>query len=81
MNALSSNKGNVATPRITYWEFPIRIEYVVDGDTMLVEDVLICEYDGIQKKTWLEKINTGRSFDRLWKCKTKNNNDKTESEW
>ena len=35
------------TPEITYGEFPFRLEYEMDGEVVVVEDTVICEYDGI----------------------------------
>ncbi|MBG9736742.1 hypothetical protein [Paenibacillus alvei] len=35
------------SPRITYGEFPFRLEYEINGQRKVVEDTLICEFDGI----------------------------------
>lgn len=34
-------------PVITYAEFPFEIVYEIDGDTVTVNDIYVCEYDGI----------------------------------
>ena len=34
-------------PEITYGEFPFRIEYEIDDERFIVEDTVICEFDGI----------------------------------
>ena len=62
-------------PEITYCEFPVRIEYVVGNETIVIDDVLICEYKGIQQKNLLEKINIGDSIQRIWTCKMEKHND------
>jgi len=33
-------------PKITYGEFPFRIEYEINGELVIVEDTKICEFDG-----------------------------------
>ena len=35
-------------PEITYGEFPFRIEYEINGEMVIVEDTIICEFDGFQ---------------------------------
>jgi len=39
-------KPNPPLPEITYGEFPFRIEYEINGDRVVVEDTVICEFDG-----------------------------------
>jgi len=34
-------------PVVRYGEFPFRLEYEVDGERFVVEDTIICEFDGI----------------------------------
>ena len=34
-------------PEITYGEFPFRLVYELDGKEIVVEDIKICEYDGV----------------------------------
>ena len=33
-------------PEITYGEFPFRIEYEINGELIIIEDSVICEFDG-----------------------------------
>ena len=47
-------------PKITHGEFPFRLVYEIDGETKVVEDVLICEYDGFG-------ANAARGKYRQWK--------------
>lgn len=51
---------NPERPEITYSEFPFRLEYEINGERVVVEDTLICEYDGIGR-------NTGQGKYRKWK--------------
>ncbi|MCL1885743.1 MAG: hypothetical protein FWF98_03145 [Dehalococcoidia bacterium] len=37
---------NPPRPEITYGEFPFRIEYEILGERFVVEDTVICEFDG-----------------------------------
>ena len=41
-------KPNPPLPEITYGEFPFRIEYEINGDRVVVEDTVICEFDGFE---------------------------------
>jgi hypothetical protein len=47
-------------PQIKYGEFPFRLEYEINGEKFVVEDTVICEYDGIG---W----NEGTGKHRKWK--------------
>lgn len=40
-------------PQITYAEFPVRLEYEVNGQKKVATDTVICEYDGVG---WNEDI-------------------------
>jgi hypothetical protein len=33
-------------PEITYGEFPFRVEYEINGELVVVEDTIICKFDG-----------------------------------
>lgn len=57
-----------ALPQITYGEFPFRLEYVSDGNPMVIEDTLICEYAGVGS-------NEGQGKYRKWKEKLASGND------
>ena len=46
-------------PEITYGEFPIRVTCEVNGEEIIVEDTVICEFDGY---SW-----TGGGVYRQWK--------------
>lgn len=47
-------------PEITYGEFPFRLVYELNGERKVIEDTLICEYDGIG-------MNEGQGKYRKWK--------------
>lgn len=51
-------------PKITYGEFPYRIEYEIDGKSFIIEDVLICEYAGVG-------FSAGNDKERKWKSHSK----------
>ncbi len=72
---LSTNEAHIPEPEITYGEFPVRIEYTVDGKAIAIEDVFVCKYEGVQKSSWLEEFNTGISFQRLWSGSLENHDD------
>ena len=48
-------------PEITYSEFPFRIEYEINGELVVIEDAVICEFDGFQPN-W-----SGGDKTRKWK--------------
>ncbi|WP_350339123.1 hypothetical protein [Paenibacillus polymyxa] len=37
---------NPSRPEITYGKFPFRLEYEINGQRKVIQDTLICEYDG-----------------------------------
>jgi len=55
-------------PEITYGEFPFRIEYEIHGDRVVIEDVIICEFDGFfiswggdgKTRQWKASFASGR---------------------
>lgn len=51
---------NPLKPEITYGEFPFKLVYEINGKKKVIEDSLICEYDGIG-------INEGQGKYRKWK--------------
>lgn len=55
-------------PKITYGEFPISVTYEVDGETKVVEDTVICEFDGIEMRGGAGKY-------RKWKSRLKSGNE------
>ena len=38
---------NPPAPEITYGEFPFRLEYEINGERVVVEDTVVCEYGGV----------------------------------
>ena len=56
-------------PEITYGEFPICLEYEINGQYTKVEDVLICEFDGFG-------FNEGNGKFRKWKARLKSGNNR-----
>ena len=70
MDTYFMNKVYVPEPEITYMEFPIRIEYIVNGETRVIEDTYICEYKGYERRSWLEWLNVSDDFyTRFWDCR------------
>jgi hypothetical protein len=51
---------NPPKPTITYAEFPFRLEYKIGDEMVIVEDTLICKYDGIG-------LSEGSGKYRKWK--------------
>lgn len=47
-------------PKITYGEFPFKLVYDIDGKRKVIEDTLICEFDGVG-------MDEGRGKFRKWK--------------
>jgi len=62
--AFSLDSHELPEPVITYGEFPFRLEYKINGETVVVEDVIICEYHGVSSAIG--------SNSRLWSKKLKN---------
>jgi hypothetical protein len=57
---------NPPSPDIKYGEFPFRLEYEINGERKVIEDTLICEYDGIgsdeaqgKYRTWKRRLASG----------------------
>ena len=53
---------NPPRPAIEYGEFPFRVEYEIHGEVIVVEDTVICEFDGFD---W----NAGEGKVRVWKSR------------
>ena len=62
----SISEANPAQPHITYGEFPFSLEYEINGEKVKVEDVVICQYDGVgigdngkflKWKKWISSTN------------------------
>lgn len=47
-------------PEIRYGEFPFRLVYELNGEQIIIEDTIICEYGGIG-------MNAGHGKHRTWK--------------
>ncbi len=54
-------------PAITYGEFPFRLEYEINGEIVVVEDTVICEFDGFEVnaqgkyRKWKQCLASGES--------------------
>lgn len=53
-------------PEIKYGEFPISITYEVNGDIKVVEDIIVCEFDGVEdygsggrRRKWKSYLKSG----------------------
>lgn len=66
--AFSIFMSNPPRPEITYGEFPISIIYEVDGETKVIDDVVICEFDGFESRGTAGKY-------RKWKSRLKSGNE------
>lgn len=65
---------NPSKPEITHGEFPFKLVYEIDGETKIVEDVLVCEFDGFGANTargkyrqWTSRLASGNSRITLFK--------------
>ena len=54
-------------PEITYGEFPFRLTYELNGEIIVIEDTIICEYNGIPNWTYPK---------REWKSHLKSANER-----
>ena len=56
-------------PQITYAEFPVRLEYEVNGQKKVATDTLICEYDGVgwNEGNGKQRLASGTSIFCYWK--------------
>lgn len=56
---------NPPKPAIKYGEFPFKLEYELNGELIVIEDTLICEYDGIKmvggqkERSWTSRLASG----------------------
>jgi hypothetical protein len=60
---------NPPRPEITYGEFPFRLEYEINGERKVIQDTLICEFDGFgadeangKYRKWKDSLASGNSF-------------------
>ena len=63
-NIIIANPGK---PEVTYGEFPIKITYEVNGEVKVIEDTVICEFDGFE-------LREGSGKYRKWKSSLKSGN-------
>ena len=54
-------------PKVARGEFPIRLEYEIDGQIVVIDDILLCEYDGFganegngKYRKWKKSLSDGR---------------------
>jgi len=52
---LCSCSGTQNPPAIEYGEFPFRVVYKSDGETHIIEDVIICEFNGYDLSALFQK--------------------------
>jgi hypothetical protein len=60
---------NPPRPQITYGEFPFRLEYEINGERKVIQDSLICEFDGFG-------ADEGRGKYREWKQRLASGNER-----
>jgi len=53
-------------PEIKYGEFPFKLTYEINGETKVIEDTIVCEFDGYEKN--------GGGTRRVWKAHLKSGN-------
>ena len=53
---------NPARPEETYGEFPFELIYEIDGETITINDIYVCEYDGITCDTGSGKYRTWNGY-------------------
>ena len=67
--AIFSFGPNPEKPEITYGEVPFKLVYEIDGETKVIEDTIICEFDGFVNRGTAGKV-------RRWKTTLKSGNEK-----
>ena len=72
MDAITSDTQEIK-PEIKYAEFPIKIEYTLNGEHKIAENLLICEFKEIVYTSWLERVNTGVSSYSVWDSRFEDN--------
>ena len=53
---------NVPVPQIKEGEFPFEIVYEIDGETVTVNDIYICEFDGFGWNEGVEKYRKWKGY-------------------
>ena len=62
VNFLLTISPNPPLPEYKYGEFPFRLEYEIDGKNIVVEDTVICKFDGIEYNGGQGKIRKWESY-------------------
>ena len=64
-------------PAVRYGEFPFRVVYEVNGETLTIEDTVICEYAGVESRgigtkirTWTSRLKSGSDLVVLLKTES-----------
>ena len=60
---------HVPEPQIKYGEFPFKLTYEIDGNVKVIEDVIVCEFDGYKVRGEAGKY-------RKWKSSLKSGNER-----
>lgn len=60
---------NPPTPKVKHGEFPFRLVYEIAGEQKVIEDVIVCDFDGFE---W--RGESGK--DRKWKSSFKSKNER-----
>ena len=63
------NCGLFISPEVKFGEFPCKLTYEINGEIKTIEDVIICEYDGIE-------IDEAHGTKRKWKTSLKSGNER-----
>ena len=58
-------------PTVTYGEFPLELEYTVNGETVVLQDTLICEFDGVK---WI----SAQGNNRVWRGRYAGGNERLQ---
>lgn len=53
---------NPPTPEVTYGEFPFRLEYALADEVKVVEDTVICEFVGFERRGEAGKARKWKSY-------------------
>ena len=49
-------------PQITEGEFPFVVEYEIDGERYIIEDTVVCSFDGYDHSAWFAKPRTWNEY-------------------
>ena len=67
MDLFSLLFGGQKYPEIAKAEFPFVVEYVMDGQTYIIEDIVVCEFDGFDgmfpnQRCWSSYLKSGNEI-------------------